>query len=157
MKKILLIILCLNTCNNIFSQVQIYFSYPTRSSELHINDEIGILAFKGKWNGGILNPDDIHHYTIKNDTLYVNERTNYGNLIGFRKGEYLIFISDKFECEMLYREDSFEFQEEIKKIKQTTQRHTYMGMMELHKRIKQLEILGTCCEEPLPELKDYRF
>lgn len=148
MKKILLIILLLTICNNIFSQVQEYLTYPDRK-RLYFLTETELI-----WKGY---PDYTYHYTLRNDTLFIKEKNAAWNSrqMAIKKGEYILYYSnlDENYPPYLLRLESPEFKEEHHNIFIKTKLETKALMYDLYERIKILEIFDTTYNYPLPEIK----
>lgn len=143
---------------NLFSQK--YFSYPDKILEIQINDTYLLLRNTIVVNNVIEKPDTLH-YTQSSDTLFIKEKTNYGNQnqIIIIKGKYLDYIRyDKKEylnndcCGIIFKKNNLFFNYKKNKIIRTTTRKTYNRILELHSRLKRLEVFGKGCNNPLPPL-----
>ncbi len=136
----------------LFSQK--YYSYPDRKLELQIIDSV-IIWKDHKRYGGTKSPDKILHYSLKNDTFFIREKTTYGHnrQIIVRKGKYIDFLVERegrFDCGIIFKKNSLSFKIKSKKILNGTNRETYNRILELHNRLIRLEIFGKGCDNPLP-------
>jgi hypothetical protein len=137
-----------------------YYSYPDRILEIQISDTI-ILWRNTIVVNNVVEKSDTLHCTKKGDTLFIKEKTTYDNKnqVIIRKGKYLDYIRyDKKEslsensCGILFKRNNVFFKSKRKQIIKTTNRETYNRILELHSRLKRLEIFGKDCDAPLPPL-----
>jgi len=159
--RFLVIILFFNSFSLISQKLsREYFSYPDRILEIQINDAY-ILWRNTIIVNNVVEKSDTLSYSKKGDTLFIKEKTIYDNKkqMVIIKGKYLDYIRyDNTEyldidcCGVLFKKDNLFFKYKRKQIIQSTSRETYNRILELHSRLKRLEIFGKGCKKALPPL-----
>jgi len=159
-KLIIIALYCIIINSNSQKTGRKYFSYPDRILEIQINDTY-ILWRNTIVVNDIVEKSDTLYYTKKGDTLFIKEKTIYGNQnqIIIKKRKYLDYIRynekeyiDNNCCGILFKKNNLFFKNKRKQIISTTNRETYNRILELHCRLKRLEIFGKACKNSLPPL-----